>query len=116
MSDLPASKRPRNEPTLVVDDEAYSVYVCSKAVQLRVAEFDLLSYLVAMQPRVLGHAEIARAVFDTTAGDTSLLVRVHMCNLRRALGKAGCLIETVRGRGYRVAGVARSRLTAMPFG
>jgi two-component system phosphate regulon response regulator PhoB len=109
MSDVPSSKSASHEPQLALDTETYSVRACGRLVQLTAAEFDLLAYLVANQPRVLGHAELAREVFGTISGDTSLLVRVHICHVRRALGDAGGLIETVRRRGYRVAGVSDLR-------
>jgi two-component system phosphate regulon response regulator PhoB len=109
MSDWPSPTATSDEPFLELDATTFSVRASGRLVPVTAAEFDLLAYLVANQPRVLGHAELAREVFGATSGDTALLVRVHICHVRRALGDAGRLIETVRRRGYRlVTGASRS--------
>jgi DNA-binding response OmpR family regulator len=51
---------------------------------------------------VVDCAEIARDVFGTIAEDPVSLVRIHICHLRRALGRWNRLIRTVRARGYRL--------------
>lgn len=88
---------------LSIDPQTYSAFVDGERVRLTAGEFDLLAFLVENQDRVVAHAEIAGQIFGATAGDTASLVRVHICHLRRAIGRAAGLITTIRGRGYRLA-------------
>ena len=85
-----------------IDRDILRAWVDGKVISLTSAQFDLLAFLLDNRRRVATHAEIARAVFNTCFGDVSLLVRVHICNLRRALAPRGYLLSNVRGRGYRI--------------
>lgn len=88
-------------PSLSLDRDTFAVVVSGAVVTLTKVQFDLLSLLLTNQHRVLSHSEIARDVLSTTCGDMGVLIRVHICHLRRALGPCGAMIATVRGRGYR---------------
>jgi DNA-binding response OmpR family regulator len=70
-------------------------------IHLTRVQFDLLTFLYRHRSRVISHREIAKDVLGTEGGDVDLLARVHICNLRRALGAAGA-IATIRGRGYQL--------------
>jgi DNA-binding response OmpR family regulator len=87
-----------------LDRRTYAVRVGRRAVSLSPTAFDLLAFLLEHRDRVVGHAEIAEHVLRTVAGDTRLLVRVHVHNLRHAFGGSlgARLIQTTRGRGYRL--------------
>jgi DNA-binding response OmpR family regulator len=85
-----------------IDRRTFSVRVTGTSVALTPYQFDLLTYLASHRDRVVGHVEIANAVFGAHNGDVALLVRVHICHLRKALGHGGRLIVTMRGRGYRL--------------
>jgi DNA-binding response OmpR family regulator len=87
---------------IVFDRATYSVTVRGRPVILTATEFDLLGFLLQNRDRVVGHVEIAHSVLGAAHGDTALLVRVHICHLRRALGGDRGLISTMRGRGYRI--------------
>lgn len=88
---------------IVVDAVTREAAVSGMAVSLRRTEFRLLSYLVANADRVVGAHELMRDVLGARKTDNTALVRVHLSQLRRKLGSAGCAIETVRGHGYRLA-------------
>jgi DNA-binding response OmpR family regulator len=89
-------------PSIVIDVPTFSARAGGRLVPLTTVQFDMLRFLVEHDERVVSHGEIAKEVLARTCGDTALLVRVHICHLRRALGPSGILISTVRGRGYRV--------------
>jgi DNA-binding response OmpR family regulator len=89
---------------IAIDRRTYSVCVGGRRVKLTPADFDLLTYLAENHDRVISASELAERVFSATAGDVALLVRVHICSLRRAMGTSagGAVIKTLRGRGYRI--------------
>ena len=73
-----------------------------KKIELTFTEFGIL-YLLASKPGwVLSRQEITESVGDGRLDVTDRAVDVHIAGLRKKLGaKAGALIETVRGVGYR---------------
>ena len=89
--------------TIVVDAATREAAISGMAVPLRRTEFRLLSYLVANADRVVGAHELMRDVLGSEKTDDTALLRVHLSQLRRKLGTAGCAIETVRGHGYRLS-------------
>ncbi|HVR64057.1 MAG TPA: response regulator transcription factor [Polyangia bacterium] len=88
---------------IVVDATTREAAISGTSVALRRTEFRLLSYLVANADRVVGAHELMRDVLGSERTDDTALVRVHLSQLRRKLGSAGCAIETVRGHGYRLS-------------
>lgn len=75
--------------------------VCGKRVDLTPKEFDLLSVLVSQPGRVVRRRELIEQVWGQNAPHSARAVDAHIKSIRRKLGKAGPLIETVRGVGYR---------------
>lgn len=72
-----------------------------KRVPVTPTEFRILQTLMMRPGWVLGRDQIADEIHD---GDVAVTVRsidVHIVSLRKKLGAAGELIETVRGVGYR---------------
>ena len=85
---------------ICVDKRAHQVTVMAQPVSLTPTEFRLLEALMR-QP---GRAFTRHDLMESAVGDTIVLERtidVHIKSLRRKLGDAGELIETVRGVGYR---------------
>jgi DNA-binding response OmpR family regulator len=73
----------------------------SHDLDLTAHELRLLSALAEAPGRVLSRSQLASAL----VGDcviTERTIDTHLCNLRRKLGSARSLIETVRGAGYRL--------------
>ena len=68
-------------------------------------EFGVLEYLMARPGRVVPAEELLERVWDGNVDPSSNTVRVTVGTLRRKLGQDGepALIETVVGRGYRLA-------------
>jgi two-component system phosphate regulon response regulator PhoB len=87
---------------LAIARETREVRVHGRPVELTAREFDLLSLLARRRGWVFTRSQIIEA----TAGDerdvTDRAVDVQIVGLRRKLGDAGKLIETVRGIGYRL--------------
>lgn len=67
-------------------------------------EFELLSLLLQNQETVLSRDQILQSVWGYDFDGESRTVDVHVRTLRRKLGEAGKLIETVRGFGYKLVG------------
>lgn len=63
--------------------------------------FDILALLIAANGRVVSLEDILRKVWPDTIVDESN-IRVHVCNLRKALGEDRQLIQNIPGRGYRL--------------
>ena len=86
---------------VVLDSSRYEVTVAEKLVPLTRAEFRLLWALVQRPGRVFPRDELVDKI---TAGESYIIDRnvdVHISSIRRKLGKAGDLIATVRGIGYK---------------
>lgn len=86
---------------LRVDLHRRRVVVNGKEVVLTRKEFDLLALLASEAGRTVTRKHIMKEVWGyDSAGDTRTL-GVHMVGLRKKLGTS-CLIETVRGVGFRL--------------
>jgi DNA-binding response OmpR family regulator len=88
---------------LKVDLATYQVSVDTNIVELTKKEFELLELLILNQHVVLTRYQINDHInHDFNSLKSSNLVDVHIKNLRRKLGSASSLIETVRGVGFRI--------------
>ena len=85
---------------LIVDEPAHRVMVGERVVELGPTDFALLAVLARHAGQVLPKSRMLELVWGYEAVDENL-VEVHVCILRRRLGKEGAdLIHTVRGVGY----------------
>jgi DNA-binding response OmpR family regulator len=83
-----------------VDEPAHRVMVGERVVELGPTDFALLAVLARHAGQVLPKSRMLELVWGYEAVDENL-VEVHVCILRRRLGKEGAdLIHTVRGVGY----------------
>ena len=64
-------------------------------------EFKLLVTLVKRRGRVQSRDGLLEDVWDIASDVTTRTIDTHVKRLREKMGKAGKLIETVRGIGYR---------------
>ena len=87
---------------LVIDLDRHEVEVNGKPVMLTPTEFGILRCLAGRPGFVRTREQILGAVHGPTTVLSPRAVDVHMTALRRKLGDAGGLIETVRGIGYRM--------------
>jgi DNA-binding response OmpR family regulator len=87
---------------LRVDLVQHHVSAQGKPVELTQREFALLLHLLHNQGRTVTRSELLAAVWSTQFDPESNVVDVHMSRLRQKLGPCAFMIDTVRGRGYRL--------------
>ena len=73
-----------------------------KEVALSATEFSILEFLLRNPGWVFSRSQIIDAIKGKDYPVTDRAVDVQILALRRKLGEAGDLIETVRGFGYRM--------------
>lgn len=81
-----------------VNTVARTVAVEGEAVELTAREYALLEYLARRRGAVVSRTELYDHLFAEEDESYSNLLDVHVCNLRKKLGKD--FIETRRGHGY----------------
>jgi two-component system phosphate regulon response regulator PhoB len=86
---------------IVIHPGRHEVLVDDQPVELSATEFRVLHCLARRPGWVFTRSQIARAVHGGDDVVTDRSVDVQIVALRRKLGPAGKLIETVRGVGYR---------------
>jgi DNA-binding response OmpR family regulator len=88
---------------LTIDLRTHKVLVNGVEVGLTPKEFDILECLATDPGRVQTRQNILETAWDANWYGPTKVLDVHMTSLRRKLGLPG-LIETVYGRGFRLAG------------
>jgi two-component system OmpR family response regulator len=83
-----------------LDPRARRVTVDGTTVDLTAKEFDLLACLMGHRGRVLSRVELKELVWDFSFDAQTKVVDLYVHYLRRKLGPAGDIIETIRGVGY----------------
>ena len=76
--------------------------VDGKPLELTAREFALLLHLAHRAERIVTKSELLSQVWSIQFNPESNVVEVHMSRLRDKLGHRDWMIETVRGRGYRL--------------
>jgi two-component system, OmpR family, alkaline phosphatase synthesis response regulator PhoP len=87
---------------LVMNPNDFSVMFQDAPLKLTVVEYKILYFLARRPGRVYSRARILEKVRGDDVIITERTVDVHVLSLRRKLGDAADMIETVRGIGYRV--------------
>ncbi|UYM03963.1 response regulator transcription factor [Solicola gregarius] len=87
-----------------IDAGARRAYVDEQPISLARKEFDLLHLLVRSNGDLVTREAIMETIWATSWVGASRTIDVHVATLRAKLGEP-TLIETVRGAGYRLAGV-----------
>jgi two-component system phosphate regulon response regulator PhoB len=88
---------------LRLDVERHRCHVDGVEVGLTAKEFDLLRVLMSRPGRVMTRDLLIDEVWGADISVTTRTIDTHLKRLREKLGRAGNLIETVRGVGYRFA-------------
>lgn len=91
---------------LMIDQPRHQVEVNGKPVPLTLTEFKLLTALAAARGRVLSRNQLMDQAISPDAVVADRTIDVHLVSLRRKLGPARDMIETVRGVGYRFEAAA----------
>jgi two-component system, OmpR family, response regulator CpxR len=69
-------------------------------VAVTTVEYDILEFLVHSAGRIVSRDELTAALYRRRATKFDRTLDMHICNLRKKLGRHGDLIGTVRGVGY----------------
>ena len=87
---------------LVLDLKKYEVTVEGSKVELTPTEFRVLRILAEKPGWVLSRDQILDALWGDDKAVIDRTVDLHITNIRRKLGKAGELIKSIRGVGYKL--------------
>mgnify|MGYP005814485601 CR=1 FL=1 len=87
---------------LSIDQMQHKVTAEGEAIALTQREFMLLLHLAQHRHRVVSRSELWSAVWSLQFDPESNVVEAHMSRLRQKLGRHAWMIDTVRGRGYRL--------------
>src|SRR2546430_1428804 len=87
---------------ITIDPARHKVSVNGKAVELTSLEFKLLRTLMQRRGRVQERDRLLNEVWGYESVIDTRTVDTHVRRLREKLGKAGDIVETVRGFGYRL--------------
>jgi two-component system phosphate regulon response regulator PhoB len=85
-----------------VDPERYEVSVNGKRINLTSLEFKLLRTLIERRGRIQERDRLLNDVWGYESIINTRTVDTHVRRLRKKLGNAGDIIESVRGFGYRL--------------
>lgn len=84
-----------------IDREKDEILLHGKILPLKLKEFQLLFHFLSHCGRVIKENELLERVWnDDQLITRSNTVNVHLMRLRRALGKYGKCLKTIRGHGY----------------
>ncbi len=87
---------------LELDIRTCKVTLAGREIEVTRKEFDILACLMADPGRVMSREQILEQAWDAHWYGPMKVLDVHVASLRRKLGVPG-LIETVYGRGFRLA-------------
>ena len=90
---------------ITLDTRSQVVAVNGQPLELTTFEYRLLEYLMVHAGEVLSKTQITEALYDQDFERDSNVIEVFIGRLRRKLDPEGAFqpIETLRGRGYRMA-------------
>ena len=86
---------------LCFDTRSLEITCADKRIELTAKERDILGLLLANPDRIYSRERILNAVWGANEDPMTNVVDVYVGRLRKKLGSAGDVIETVRGVGYR---------------
>lgn len=87
---------------LILNKTSHRVFVGEDEIFLTNREYQLLEYFMENEGVLLSRDQILQRVWGFEFQATTRTVDVHIRYLRKKLGDAGVMIETVRGVGYRI--------------
>jgi two-component system phosphate regulon response regulator PhoB len=91
---------------IAINRSAHTVSVGDQPLDLTPTEYKLLTLLAERRGRVQARSNLLQSVWEASPDIQTRTVDMHVQRLRTKLGRAGDLIETVRGFGYRIRPVS----------
>src|SRR6516164_7170114 len=101
LKDEPAPGTVIESQGIVIDRHSHRAFHRESELPLTPTEFRLLEDLIRQAGRAFTRFELMDAAIGEDAVVLERTIDVHIKSLRKKLGEAGSLIETVRGVGYR---------------
>ena len=89
---------------LIIDTARHEVRISGKIVKLTRVEFNILMFLAKRPGWVFSRHQIIEEAIGADVYVTERTIDVHIAGLRKKLGSAAFLIETVHGVGYKFQG------------
>ncbi len=86
---------------ITIDKTAHSVSVDEEPVELSYKEFELLTYFVENKGIALSREKILNSVWNYDYFGDARTIDTHVKKLRSKLGRAGDMIKTIWGLGYK---------------
>ena len=99
---------------LTLDSATHRISYNDQELKLGPTEFKLLHYLMKHVERVHSRSNLLDKVWGDHVFIEERTVDVHVKRLREALGAASAMVETVRGAGYRLTGMAARKPATAP--
>lgn len=97
----PEKKEIKDHAGIKIDNDARTVTVDGKNVELSFREYELLKYLVDNENIALSRDKILNTVWNYDYYGDSRTIDSHIKKIRHKLGKKGKYIQTIRGIGYK---------------
>ena len=97
----PEKKKLKDYAGIVIDNDARTVKVDGKIVELSFREYELLKYLIDNENIALSRDKILNTVWNYDYYGDSRTIDSHIKKIRHKIGKKGKYIQTIRGIGYR---------------
>ena len=97
----PVKKELKDHAGIVIDNDARTVTVDGKVVELSFREYELLKYLIENENIALSRDKILNTVWNYDYYGDSRTIDSHIKKIRHKLGKKGKYIQTIRGIGYK---------------
>jgi DNA-binding response OmpR family regulator len=86
---------------IVINDEARTVTVDDKNIEMSFREYELLKYLIQNANIALSRDKILNSVWNYDYYGDTRTIDSHIKKIRHKLGKKGKHIQTIRGIGYK---------------
>lgn len=97
----PMKKEIKEHGGIIIDNDARTVTVDGKNVELSFREYELLKYLIDNENIALSRDKILNTVWNYDYYGDSRTIDSHIKKIRHKLGKKGKYIQTIRGIGYK---------------
>ena len=97
----PEKKKLKDYAGIVIDNDARTVKVDGKIVELSFREYELLKYLIDNENIALSRDKILNTVWNYDYYGDSRTIDSHIKKIRHKIGKKGKYIQTIRGIGYK---------------
>lgn len=101
---------------IILDTARQEVFVADESIDLTAYEYRVLEYLMLHAGEVISKTDLTEHIYEENAERDSNVIEVFVRRLRSKLDPDGKRqpIETLRGRGYRLARDDRARRPAAP--